>query len=112
LLSLAIACLPSFASKPQFPAAAGFLWVSKAGLARARTALFSSRLQENSEPRLGGILRPMDRQAATHRAKTIGWRSQQEKDKVFAQLSEARHAYEQPKRRATDYPNGRLFVDT
>jgi hypothetical protein len=42
-------------------------------------------------------------------AKTIGWRSQQEKDKVFAQLSEARHAYEQPKRRATDYPNGRFI---
>jgi hypothetical protein len=28
-------------------------------------------------------------------AKTIGWRSQQEKDKVFAQLSEARRVYEQ-----------------
>jgi hypothetical protein len=42
-------------------------------------------------------------------AKTIGWRSQQEKDKVFAQLSEARRAYEQLKRRATDYPNGRFI---
>jgi TolB protein len=28
-------------------------------------------------------------------AKTIGWRSQQEKDKVFAQLSEARRVYKQ-----------------
>src|SRR5262249_22038225 len=70
LVSLGIACIPSFASKRGSPGAAGFLLVGGGRARRGRGLCFSPsghqrhsnlrRRQENSQPGVGGVLRPLD----------------------------------------------------